>query len=61
LWHNITEKLQDLVKRPDFSTNEGGKTLQQFYESFVVHFEARLNFLKLAEIVIQITKKQSGM
>jgi hypothetical protein len=50
-----------LVKKQEFAHENGGKVLHQLYDNFVVHFETKLNFLRLAEIVVATTKHQKGI
>lgn len=52
LWHQLTHKLQAVVKLPVFRQ---GDVLVQLYERFITDFELKLNLLTLAQIVVEIS------
>ncbi|KAF0979930.1 hypothetical protein FDP41_001083 [Naegleria fowleri] len=53
MWHNISDKLTQLVKTDQL----GGEELLSFYTNFISSFELKINHLKLGKIVVEISKK----
>jgi len=60
LWHNITEKLEQLSKAKEFEPKGTAEDLLQFYSTVVVKFEQRLNLVRLALVVVSIASKVEG-
>ena len=58
LWHQLTVALEDLVKSPHFEKSED---LVGLYEHFIRDFETKLNQLSLAKIVVQISRRITGL
>jgi len=55
LWHQITEKLEEVASIPDFTN--GGKDLLQLYNVFISQFEEKLDPLRLAFIYVAVAKQ----
>jgi 26S proteasome regulatory subunit N9 len=55
LWHNLTEKIENFINKV-----KDWKILLQFYENFLIKFEMKLNFFKLANIMVLITIQIKG-
>mmetsp|Transcript_15466 Transcript_15466/g.19791 ORF Transcript_15466/g.19791 Transcript_15466/m.19791 type:complete len:381 (-) Transcript_15466:184-1326(-) len=56
LWHQLTEKLLEMILED--GTIQGDK-LVPLYEEFITKFEAKLNQLQFARIIVGITRKIS--
>ncbi|XP_064628428.1 26S proteasome non-ATPase regulatory subunit 13-like [Lineus longissimus] len=54
LWHQLTLKLGEFVKRPCF---QKGEELIELYNNFLSDFEHRINPLALLEILIYVVKQ----
>ncbi|XP_053621755.1 26S proteasome non-ATPase regulatory subunit 13 [Plodia interpunctella] len=57
LWHQLTLKLQDFVKRPE---QKKGDNLIQLYNNFLSTFENKINPLSLIEICAHIVEQYSN-
>jgi 26S proteasome regulatory subunit N9 len=55
LWHQLTMKLLEFVKRPEALSED----LVGLYDNFIVDFETRLNPFYLVEIVIFVIQQKS--
>lgn len=58
LWHQLTLKVQEIVKHSYFSEN--GRTIE-LYKRFVSDFEHRMNPLVLIELVILVAKQMKDL
>lgn len=54
LWHQVTLKVQELVKSPYL---QEGTSLIDLYENFLAEIENKINPLSLVEIIIFVVKK----
>lgn len=54
LWHQLTMKLLDYVKRPE-AVNEN---LVEMYENFIIDFETRMNPFYLVEIIAHVVRQK---
>ncbi|XP_060808999.1 26S proteasome non-ATPase regulatory subunit 13 [Amyelois transitella] len=57
LWHQLTLKLQDFVKKPELKK---GDNLIQLYMNFLVTFENKINPLSLIEICSHIVEQYTN-
>jgi len=55
LWHQLTNEIETFIRLPEF---QHGNELVLLYENFIKEFDARINQLRLAQIVIAITQIQ---
>ncbi|KAJ5078966.1 26s proteasome non-atpase regulatory subunit 13 [Anaeramoeba ignava] len=53
LWHQLTEKLDELMTNPVFRI---GDILQTFYTGFLMKIETKLNPLKVVSFVIEVSR-----
>lgn len=56
LWHQLTKKIEALVKTPGSNKID----LVTFYQKFVSDFEGKLNPLSLVEIIVYIIKEMKN-
>eukprot|EP01083_Nonionella_stella_P075541 205417_1 len=54
LYHQLTEKLKEIVSIPFFQAND---TLLRLYDNFVTHFEKHLDKVEVSLFVIQASKQ----
>uniref|UniRef100_A0A7S0R011 PCI domain-containing protein n=1 Tax=Pyramimonas obovata TaxID=1411642 RepID=A0A7S0R011_9CHLO len=54
LWHQLTDKLEEIVRLPE-SQNEA--ILTSLYSGFISDFEMKLNLLRLAHIIVAISSR----
>ncbi|WCJ29116.1 hypothetical protein M5689_010773 [Euphorbia peplus] len=54
LWHQLTLKLQQFVALPVF---QAGDALIQLYDNFISDFETKINLLKLAHLVVIVSRQ----
>ncbi|GAB2296061.1 26S proteasome non-ATPase regulatory subunit 13 A [Dionaea muscipula] len=52
LWHQLTQKLEQLVALAVF---QAGDTLIQLYQNFITDFETKMNPLKLAHFAVIVS------
>eukprot|EP00008_Paramoeba_atlantica_P003845 CAMPEP_0201490026 /NCGR_PEP_ID=MMETSP0151_2-20130828/24723_1 /ASSEMBLY_ACC=CAM_ASM_000257 /TAXON_ID=200890 /ORGANISM="Paramoeba atlantica, Strain 621/1 / CCAP 1560/9" /LENGTH=396 /DNA_ID=CAMNT_0047875813 /DNA_START=60 /DNA_END=1250 /DNA_ORIENTATION=+ len=52
LWHQLTTALLDFITKEDY-----GEKLIPFYENFIRSFESKINQLKLAQIIVHVSKR----
>ncbi|KAL9651186.1 hypothetical protein ABK040_008257 [Willaertia magna] len=53
MWHNISDKILNLVTEDQLS----GLDLVDLYKNFISSFELRINSLKLGKLIVEISKK----
>lgn len=58
MWHSITDKVEELLAQPDINSNP--RLMMQVYTDFVSQFEGRINALRLAVIITNITERLQG-
>eukprot|EP01064_Diplonema_japonicum_P034936 TRINITY_DN739_c3_g1_i1.p1 TRINITY_DN739_c3_g1~~TRINITY_DN739_c3_g1_i1.p1 ORF type:complete len:403 (+),score=123.29 TRINITY_DN739_c3_g1_i1:50-1210(+) len=54
-WHELTGALLDAVNKPQW---DNAPLLMELYESFITHFEMKMNLFSLAQLVQVIASKQ---
>lgn len=58
LWHQLTTKVEEIIALPYFITNV--EELYNFYDKFIKDFEQKINQLKLATMIVIITRRLAG-
>ncbi|GJR77086.1 26S proteasome non-ATPase regulatory subunit 13 homolog A [Tanacetum coccineum] len=53
-WHNLSNTIEDFIRIPIFP---GGEVLVLLYQNFIIHFETKINLLKLAYIVDRVCQR----
>jgi len=54
LWHQLTDKLEEIVRLPEYQDET---VLTNLYEGFISDFELKLNLLRLAHIMVAISSR----
>mmetsp|Transcript_18621 Transcript_18621/g.25819 ORF Transcript_18621/g.25819 Transcript_18621/m.25819 type:complete len:399 (+) Transcript_18621:358-1554(+) len=54
LWHQLTDKLEEIVRAPVFQQDG---LLIQLYKFFIFHIESKLNPLRLAQIIVAVSSR----
>jgi len=57
LWHQLTSKLEEVVRLELFAAAGGSARLVALYEKFIADVEDKLNLLRLARIVVAIAER----
>ncbi|KAK4261504.1 hypothetical protein QN277_004491 [Acacia crassicarpa] len=54
LWHQLTQALEDFII---LSVFQDGDAMLQLYHNFIADFETNINLLKLANLVVQVSRQ----